>query len=144
MGCVDSRGDGGDPCRVAQFRKNPQDAKDHSGDVRWPIRSRLEFGRIGGIIGQQNASNRRMMNKKNAAQGFGVALATPLAIGATAVAYKAWPQLHVSLILIFIGLWAGLFKTVVWVFTRELPVAGAERRRRNKQFYDWLRSQGRR
>ena len=102
------------------------------------------FRRIGGIIGQQNASTCRMMNKKTAAQGFGVALATPLAIGATAVAYKAWPQLHVSLILIFIGLWAGLFKTVVWVFTRELPVTGAERRRRNKQFYDWLRSQGRR
>jgi hypothetical protein len=85
-----------------------------------------------------------MMNKKTAAHGFGVALATPLAIGATAVAYKAWPQLHISLILIFIGLWAALFKTVVWVFTRELPVTGAERRRRNKQFYDWLRSQGRR
>jgi hypothetical protein len=85
------------------------------------------FGRIGGIIGQQNASNRRMMNKKTAVQGFGVALATPLAIGATAVVYKAWPQLHVSLILIFIGLWAGLFKTVVWVFTRGLPVTGAER-----------------
>jgi hypothetical protein len=89
-------------------------------------------------------AKRRMMNKKTAAQGFGVALATPLAIGATAVAYKDWPQLHILLILIFIGLWAGLFKTVVWVFTRELPITSAERRRRNKQFYDWLRSQGRR
>lgn len=85
-----------------------------------------------------------MMNKKTAVQGFGVALATPLAIGATAVVYKAWPEPYVSLILIFIGLWAGLFKTVVWAFTRELPVTGAERRRRNEQFYDWLRSQGRR
>jgi hypothetical protein len=105
----------------------------------------LEFGGIGGISGQQNASGRRMMNKKTAAQGFGSAFATPLAIGATAVAYKAWPQLHVLLILmIFIGLWAGIFEMVVWFFTRELPVTGAERRRRNQQFYDWLRSQGRR
>jgi hypothetical protein len=55
-----------------------------------------------------------MMNKKTAAQGFGAALATPLAVGATAVAYKA--QLHVLLILmIFIVVWVGLFKTVVWI-----------------------------
>jgi hypothetical protein len=83
-----------------------------------------------------------MINKQTAAQGFGVALATPLAIGATVVVYGAWPQLHVLLLLIFIGLWAGLFKAVVWVFTRELPVTGTEHRSRNKQFYDWLRSQG--
>lgn len=84
-----------------------------------------------------------MMNKKTAAQGFGIALATPLAIEVAAVAYKA--QLHAALILIiFISTWAGIFKTVVWGFTRQLPVTGAESRRRNKQFYDWLRSQGRR
>jgi hypothetical protein len=82
-----------------------------------------------------------MMNKKTAAQGFGIALATPLAIGATAVAYKA--QLHVLLILmIFIVVWAGFFKTVVWTFMRKLPVTSAENRRRNKDFYDWLRSRG--
>jgi dipeptide/tripeptide permease len=84
-----------------------------------------------------------MMNKKTAAQGFGAALATPLAVGATAVAYKA--QLHVLLILmIFIVVWVGLFKTVVWTFMRKLPVTSAEHRRRNRKFYDWLRSQGRR
>ena len=84
-----------------------------------------------------------MTNKRTAAQGFGVALATPLAIGATAVAYKA--QLHVLLILmIFIVVWVGLFKSVVWTFMRKLPVTSAEHRRRNKNFYDWLRSQGRR
>jgi len=54
-----------------------------------------------------------MMNKTTAAQGFGVALATPLAIGTAAVAYKA--QLHIFLIpMIFIVVWVGLFKTVVW------------------------------
>jgi hypothetical protein len=97
----------------------------------------------GGTIGQQNASSFHMMSKKTAAQGFGITLATPLAIAIAAVAYKAWPQLHVSLILmIFVALWAALFKAVFWVFTRDLPITGAERRRRNKQFYDWLRSQG--
>src|ERR1700722_19759515 len=86
-----------------------------------------------------------MMNKKTAAQGFGAAFATPLAIGATAVAYKAWPQMHVLLIvMIFIGLWAGIFKMVVWFFTRELPVTGAERRRRNQHCNDRLRRKIRR
>jgi dipeptide/tripeptide permease len=84
-----------------------------------------------------------MMNKTTAAQGFGVALATPLAIGTAAVAYKA--QLHIFLIpMIFIVVWVGLFKTVVWTFMRKLPVTSAEHRRRNKNLYDWLRSQGRR
>jgi hypothetical protein len=104
----------------------------------------LEFEGICGTIGLQNAASFRMMNKKTAAQGFGIALATPFAIALAAVAYRAWPQLHVSLILmIFVALWAALFKAVFWGFTRELPITGAERRRRNKQFYDWLRSQGR-
>jgi hypothetical protein len=104
----------------------------------------LEFREIGGTIGQQNASSFRMMNKKTAVQGFGIALATPIAAAFAAVAYKAWPQLHVSLILmIFVALWAALFEAVFWGLTRELPITGAERRRRNKQFYDWLRSQGR-
>jgi hypothetical protein len=103
----------------------------------------LEFARIGAIIRRQNASNRRMMNKKTAALGFGAALATPLAIGATAAAYKA--QLHVlPILMIFIVVWAGVFKTVVWTFMRKLPVTSAERRRRNREFYDWLGSQGRR
>lgn len=33
---------GRNPCRTLQFRKNSQDAEDHSGDGRWPERSRLE------------------------------------------------------------------------------------------------------
>ncbi len=33
---------GSDPRGVLQFRQNPQDAADHSGDGRWSIRSRLE------------------------------------------------------------------------------------------------------
>src|ERR1700723_1051131 len=34
--------DGRDPCRALQFRQNPQDAANHPGYGRWPIRSRLE------------------------------------------------------------------------------------------------------
>jgi hypothetical protein len=34
-------------------RQNPQDAEDHSSNGRWPNRSRLEFGRIGGIAGAE-------------------------------------------------------------------------------------------
>ena len=38
----ESRGYGRDPCRALQFRQNPQDAANHSGDGRWPIGSRLD------------------------------------------------------------------------------------------------------
>jgi hypothetical protein len=38
----ESRRDVSHSCRVLQFRQNPQNSPNHSGDGRWPIRSRLE------------------------------------------------------------------------------------------------------
>jgi hypothetical protein len=105
----------------------------------------LEFGGIGGIIGQQNASNYRMMNKGTAARAYGVILATFFAITVTFIVYRLFPGMNPSLMWpMFIGFWVGFFLTGIWIFNREFPVTGAERRGRNKQFYDWLRSQGRR
>jgi len=105
----------------------------------------LEFGGIGGIIGQPNASNYRMMNNSTAARAYGIVLATVFAIVVTFVAYRLFPGMNPSLMFpIFVGFWLGFFLAGVWIFTREFPITGAERRRKNKQFYDWLRSQGRR
>jgi hypothetical protein len=106
---------------------------------------RLELGRISGIIGQQNASNCRMMNKSTAARAYGIVLATVFATGVTFIAHSLFPGMNPSaMVRIFIVFWGGFFLTGVWIFTREFPITGAERRRKNKQFYDWLRSQGRR
>ncbi len=118
----------------------------------WPDGSHLEFGRIGGIIGQQNASIRRMMNKNTTAQAYGIILATMFSILVTYVIYGAWPGLHISLILIlFIGLWAGFYLAGIWAIlyrpeelNRKFPLSGKELRRRKNEFYDWLSSQGRR
>jgi hypothetical protein len=99
----------------------------------------LEFGGIGGIIGQQNASNCRMMNKKTTARVYGITLASPFAILIAALVYAGRPGLHMALIvLLLIALWVVVFITGTWIMKRELPISGAERRRRNKQFYDWL------
>jgi hypothetical protein len=114
-------------------------------DGSWPHRSHLEFGKISGIIGQQNTSNCRMMNKSTAARAYGIVLATVFAIVVTFVAYRLFPEMNPSaMVPIFIVFWVGFFLTGVWIFTREFPITGAERRRKNKEFYDWLRSQGRR
>jgi hypothetical protein len=55
-----------------------------------------------------------------------------------------------EVVTIFIVVWANLFFATSWFFSRpdalrrSLPITGAERRRTNKHFYEWLRSQGRR
>jgi hypothetical protein len=92
-----------------------------------------------------------MMNKDTARRAYAVVASTFLGIGVTAVAYKAWHQLPMFLIVtIFIVVWANLFFATSWFFSRpdalrrSLPITGAERRRTNKHFYEWLRSQGRR
>jgi len=109
------------------------------------VRAFVEWGRIREIIGQQNGSNCRMMNKNTAARAYGIVLATVFAILVTFIAYRLFPGMNPSaMVPIFIGFWAGFFLAGVWIFTREFPITGAERRRKNKQFYDWLRSQGRR
>lgn len=86
-----------------------------------------------------------MMNKKTTARVYGTVIATVFAIAVTFVVYGLWRGMPTAMILLmFIGLWVGFFLTGVWVFTREFPISSAERHRKNKQFYDWLRSQGRR
>jgi hypothetical protein len=92
------------------------------------------------------------MNKTTYARAYGIVLATMFAILVTDLVYGVWPQLHAALLLAmcFI-LGAGFCIVGLWMMSyraeelkRKLPISGAERRRRNKQFYDWLRSQGRR
>jgi hypothetical protein len=92
-----------------------------------------------------------MMNRDTAGGAFAVVVATFLAIGVTAIAYKTWPQSPVFLtVVIFIVVWANVFFATDWYFSRpdelklKLPITGAERRRRSREFYEWLRSQGRR
>jgi len=84
------------------------------------------------------------MNKSTTARAYGVVLATVFSIVVTLIAYRLFSGMNPLLMLpIFVGFWIGFFLTGVWIFTREFPITGAERRRKNKQFYDWLRSQGR-
>ncbi len=93
-----------------------------------------------------------MMNKSTYARAYGFVLATMFAILVTHLVYGVWPQLHAALLLAMcIILGAGFYILGLWIMSyrieelkRKLPISGAERRRRNKQFYDWLRSQGRR
>jgi hypothetical protein len=93
-----------------------------------------------------------MMNKSTTAWVLGVVGATMYAIVVTYVVYGVWPEMHFALISVtFAVLWIGFCLAIVWamLYRREelntkFPISGAERRRRNKQFYDWLRSQGRR
>jgi hypothetical protein len=98
-----------------------------------------------GLLDCENASTRGMMNKSTTSRVYGIFLATPFSIAITFAICRLWPGIQTPLVLlIFIGLWVGCFITGVWIMNRSLPISGAERRRRNKQFYDWLRSQGRR
>jgi hypothetical protein len=86
-----------------------------------------------------------MMSKNTTARAYGVVLATMFAFLVTFVIRGFWPGMNVLItFVVFVGLWVGFFVTGIWVFTREFPITGAEHRRRSKQFYDWLRFQGRR
>jgi hypothetical protein len=85
-----------------------------------------------------------MMNKNTTARAYGICIATTFAILVTFVFHSFWRDMPgLLVVLIFIGFWLGFFVTGLWIFNREFPISGAERRRRNKQFYDWLRSQRR-
>jgi len=105
-----------------------------------------------GLLEQQSASDRRMMNKSTYARAYGLVLATMFAILVTGLVYGVWPQLHAALLLVMcMILGAGFYILGLWIMSyrieelkRKLPISGAERRRKNKQFYDSLRSQGRR
>jgi len=99
--------------------------------------------RLVGLLDSKIRQTIGMLNKNTSARAYGIVLATVFAIMVTYLAYRIWENISLVL-LIFTGLWVGFFLTGIWIFTREFPISGAERRRRNKQFYDWLRSQGRR
>jgi hypothetical protein len=93
-----------------------------------------------------------MMNKTTTARAYGIVLATMFSILVTDLVFGVWPRLHVVLLLAMcLVLGIGFYVLGIWIMSyrieelkRKLPISGAERRRRNKQFYDWLRSQGRR
>jgi len=93
-----------------------------------------------------------MMNKSTYAKAYGIVLAIVFVILVIDLVFGVWPQLHGALLLAMcIILGAGFYILGLWMMSyrieelkRKLPISGAERRRRNKQFYDWLRSQERR
>jgi hypothetical protein len=93
-----------------------------------------------------------MMNKNKYARAYGIVLATIFAILVTDLVFGIWPQLHAALLLAMcIILGAGFYVLGLWIMSyrieelkRKLPISGAEHRRQNRQFYDWLRSRGRR
>jgi hypothetical protein len=92
-----------------------------------------------------------MMNKNTTALAYGAFYATIYATLAITAIYGFWPQLHVApMLFMFVCLWVGFGLALTWSryrrdeLHRKYPVSGAENRRRKKQFYDWLRSQGRR
>jgi hypothetical protein len=86
-----------------------------------------------------------MMNKNTSARAYGIVIATTFATLVTVVFHGFWREMSSFLmVLMFTGFWVGFFVTGLWIFNREFPISGAERRRRNKQFYEWLRSQTRR
>jgi hypothetical protein len=92
------------------------------------------------------------MSKDTFARAYGIVLAAMFAILITDLIYGGWPRLHIAVLLAMsIVLATGFFILGIWIVSyraeelnRKFPTSGAERRRRNKQFYDWLRSQGRR
>src|SRR5712691_6588677 len=60
--------------------------------------SYLEFRGIGGIIGQQDALIRHMMNKDTTARAYGIVLATMFAVLVTDLVYGVWPRIHIALL----------------------------------------------
>jgi hypothetical protein len=71
--------------------------------------------------------------------------------GLITVAFGTWHLLRFELaLLIFVVLWIGCYAAGIWVnirqaeLDRKFPISSKERSRRTKEFYDWLRSQGRR
>jgi hypothetical protein len=92
-----------------------------------------------------------MMNKNTTAIAYGIVLATMYATLVTSVIYGIWPGLKMlPVLLVFVSLWVGFCLAGIWSIyrkdelARKFPVSGPEHRKRNMQFYDWLRSQVRR
>jgi len=93
-----------------------------------------------------------MIGKKNQGRFYGVLLATMYATLVTGIIYGLWSALHIgSVVSIFVALWIGFYFTGVWAagdrpaeLKRKFPVSSKDLRRRKKEFFDWLGTQGRR
>jgi 1,4-dihydroxy-2-naphthoate octaprenyltransferase len=89
-----------------------------------------------------------MMGRKRSEQIFGALFATTYAALITGGLSH---QLRIATLLsVFAASWIVIYFVGVWIERRredldkKIPVSGKELRRRRKQFYDWLASQGRR
>jgi hypothetical protein len=93
-----------------------------------------------------------MIDEKTSGRLYGVCLAAVYGTLITGVILELWHSLRIaSVVLIFVALWIAFYFTGVWVAVErpaelngKLPLSGRERRRRKKEFYDWLASQRRR
>jgi len=98
------------------------------------------------------ASEGGMLGKKNIGRVYGASLATIYSTLITGATYGFLGGLRFGLVLsIFIGLWIAIYFAGVWAavdrpaeLIRKFPISSKELRRRKKEFYDWLASQGRR
>ncbi len=104
------------------------------------------------MIGQVGGYGGSMIEKKNLGRFYGICLATIYATLITVTVCDVWHGLHVALTLVlFVSLWTGFYFAGVWASTerraelnKKFPISSKELRRRKRQFYDWLASQGRR
>jgi hypothetical protein len=103
-----------------------------------PYRSRLEFGRIGGIIGQTEGDGGGMIQQKNIRRFSGVCFAAAYATLVTGIVHGLWRGLHIALVLlIFVALWIGFY------FTGLIPVGRpAEPKRKFSRGYPDRRGMG--
>jgi D-alanyl-lipoteichoic acid acyltransferase DltB (MBOAT superfamily) len=93
-----------------------------------------------------------MMNQRSVGQWLGICMATVYATLVVVMVRGLWHGLHVAVtLLLFVGLWIGFYFAGVWASTErraeldmKFPTSSKELRRRKKEFYDWLASQGRR
>jgi len=111
----------------------------------------LESSAVGVIIIRALAG-RTMFGKKNVGLFSGICLGT-VAVGLFGVIFSGFLRsLNVVLaVLLVMGLWIGFYFAGVWATTdrsdeldRKFPISSSELRKRKKDFYDWLASQGRR
>ncbi len=90
-----------------------------------------------------------MLSKEAQGRTYGALLAT-IYSGMITVAVHLWFGLHLwSAFSIFIALWIGFYLTGMWVVAERSPeldkkilISSKELRRRKKEFYEWLDSQG--
>jgi hypothetical protein len=91
-----------------------------------------------------------MIGNKSGARITGILYSLMFGTTCGALAYELSPQFHPVVKYLIIGVFVIAFYCVgVWAFTRiesnkKLPTPSRELRKRNKEFYDWLDSQGRR